>query len=139
MTDTNNLFVAAARQKLRFESSKGALTVEDLWDIPLTGAGRGALLNLDDIARGLHRQLKEFDGDVSFVRPVARSVSHELQLKFDVVKFVIDTKVDERDVAQAAAEKAEKKQKILAIIAQKQDQALAGASVEDLQRMLGEL
>ena len=31
-----NIFEQAARQAFRFESPKGFLTVEDLWNLPLT-------------------------------------------------------------------------------------------------------
>ena len=37
------MFEQAARLKLRFETSRGLLSVEDLWDLPLTSA-RGASL-----------------------------------------------------------------------------------------------
>ena len=51
------MFEKASRAKIRFETSKGSLTVEDLWDLPLTSNTGKA--DLDDIARGLHSQLKE--------------------------------------------------------------------------------
>jgi len=35
MSATPNLFLQASRLKLRFASTQGALTVEDLWSIPL--------------------------------------------------------------------------------------------------------
>lgn len=131
MAETNELFMTATRSKFRFPSSAGSLTVEDLWDLPLTG--RSA--NLDDIARGLHRQLKEADGDVSFVKPAVKTTA-ELQAKFDIVKYVIDAKMTERDARVAAEEKAAVKQRILGIIAKKKDEALEGKSVEELQTLL---
>ena len=37
-----NIFETAARNKVRFESSKGLVTVEDLFDAPLTSKNGGA-------------------------------------------------------------------------------------------------
>lgn len=136
MTDIT-MFEQASRLQLRFDSAKGQLTVEDLWrkDIPLTSTT--GKVNLDDIAKGLHRQLKDID-DVSFVTPSARK-DKGLQLKFDIVKYIIDVRVAERDAATEAVGRSEKKQQILSIIALKEVDALATTSIEDLRKMAAEL
>ena len=127
------MFEIASRQKLRFESSKGLLTVEDLWDLPLTSINK---VNLDDLARDLFQQLK--NENVSFVAP-AKASDTTLQLKFDLVKHVIDVKIAERDVAAVAARNREKKQLLLSIIAQKENEQLLGSSLDDLRKMADEL
>ena len=134
MQDANVLFLTATRAKYTFPSSAGQLSVEDLWDLPLSG--RGA--NLDDIARGLHKGLKEADGDVSFVKPAVKTTI-ELQAKFDIVKHVIDTKMAERDLCAAAEDKAAMKQKLLAKIAEKQDKSLDDKSEDELKAMVAAL
>lgn len=131
----DNMFQLASRFKFRFNSSRGAVTVEDLWDLPLV-SDRGP--NLDDIARSLHKQLKEADGGTSFVKPVVKKTD-TIQLQFDIVKRIIDIKVAERDAATVAAEKAATKQKLLGLISRKQDAELEGKSVDDLQAMLASL
>ena len=55
------------------------------------------------------------------------------------VKYIFNEKLEEKKNRQEAAERKEKKQKIMQIIATKQDEALRNASVEDLQKMLDEL
>ena len=129
----SNLFEIATRKQYRFNSQVGALSVEDLWNLPLTST-RSA--SLDAIAKELHSQLKE--ETVSFVTP---SVSDNtvVQQKFDIVKHIIDVKVAERDAAKLAAENATKKQKILSLIAQKQDEQLSGSSLEELQALANSL
>ncbi len=127
-----NLFLLASRSKFRFATVAGLITAEDLWDLPLTDTRK---VNLDDIARGLNKQLKDVGEDQSFVRP-ATTKGNEIKAKFDLVLFVIKTKMEERDLAQALADKAANKQKIMAIIEKKKDEALAGKSVEELHSLL---
>lgn len=131
-----DIFEQAARCKLRFETGRiGDILVEELFDLPLTSkTGRA---NLDDIARGLHKQLKNGD-DVSFVEP-ARSSDPTIQLSFDIVKHVIDVKIEANKAEAKKRDDAEKKQKILALIADKKDEVLKGKSLEDLEAMLGAL
>lgn len=134
MSDINALFITAAREKLRFPSSVGLITAEDLWDLPLSGKGA----NLDSIARTLHRGLKDADGDISFVKPAVKTTT-ELQVKFDIVKYVIDAKMGERDIRAAAEDKAATKQKLMAKLAEKKDKALDDLSTEAIQAMIDAL
>lgn len=128
---TINMFEQASIQKFRFDSPKGLLNVEDLWSLPLvSGSGKA---NLDDIAKGLHRQLKNSD-DVSFVTPSSKT-DKSLQMKFDIVKYIIDVIVAENAAANDASARADKKQQILRIIANKETEELASASIEDLKKL----
>jgi hypothetical protein len=129
------MFEKAARLKLRFDTPAGALSAEDMWDLPLT-SHRGRA-NLDDVARGLHKQLRSGD-DVSFVEPVRKS-DETVQLKFDIIKHIIDTRLVENKAALEARERAEKKQKILAIMSDKQDESLKSMSLDDLQKLVAEM
>lgn len=130
-------FAAAARQKVRFETSKGDLALEDLYDLPLTSmTGK---VNLDGIAKGLAQELKEAETQTSFVDPSDTGASAETQLKFDLVRHVISEKVEERNAARDAQERKEKKQKLLELIAKKKDQELEGKSLEELTAMVSEL
>jgi hypothetical protein len=128
------MFEQAVRLKLRFDSPKGALTIEDLYDLPLTSV-RSA--NLNDIAKALNRELKE-TGEEDFVNKVANG-NAVLQLKFDIVKHVIDTRLAENEAAAQKRNKAEQKDRILAIIARKQDEKLQETPIEDLVKMVEEL
>lgn len=126
---TENLFERASRAKIRFDTAKGHLSVEDLWDLPLSSTNR---VNLDDIARGLHRQLK--DDDVSFVTNV-KPGGDDTRLAFDVVKHVIDVRVAERNLAADAKDRAHRKQQILEIIARKEQGDLEGKSMDELRTL----
>jgi hypothetical protein len=125
------MFEQAIRNKVRFDSPVGFLCLEDLWDLPLQS--RANRPNLDDIARELHLSLKN-DDHVSFVDDDAKS-DPIAQLKFDIVKHVIAVKKAEAAAERAKSDNAAKKQKILAILADKQDDSLKQKSIEELQEL----
>lgn len=130
------MFEKASRLKLRFETQKGLLSVEDLWDLPLQSANR---TNLDDIARDLDNQVKA-SPSISFVAAEQAVVNDsEAKLKFDIVLHIIKVRVAENQARINAQAKSEQKQKIMAIINRKQDAALENASIEDLQKMIDTL
>ena len=129
------MFEKASRLKLRFDTNKGMLSVEDLWDLPLLSATNK--VNLDDIARSLHRQLKN-DDDVSFVN-LDRKSDKVVQLKFDVVKYIIEVRLAEADAAKVARENREKKDRLLQLIAERQDDDLKNMPLDDLKKMVAEL
>lgn len=131
---TASLFERASRAKLRFDTPRGYLTVEDLWDLPLTARSG---VSLDDIAKHLNREVKA-SAEESFVVK-ANKTNATLQLCFDAVKHVIEVKLAEAEEARASADKAERKQKLLGLIAQKQDEKLSSSSEEELKEMVAAL
>lgn len=128
------MFEKATRQKLRFDTPAGLLSAEDLWDLPLTSIRKA---NLDDIAKGLYKQIKESDV-TSFVDDT-KAADDVIQLKFEVVKRVIDVKKAENLAATQRAANAEKKQQILSLIAQKETEHLAGSSLDELKALAAAL
>ncbi len=130
------LFQQASRLKLRFPSPVGVVSVEDLWDLPLTST-RTNQANLNNIAKGVARELKAH-GEEDFVNPRS-TVDETLQLKLDVLKHVIAVRQAENEAGRAAAERKEKKAKLLDLIAKKQDQEWEGKSLEELQAAVAEL
>ena len=128
------MFEKAARLALRFTTPKGSLTVEDLWDLPLTSAS-GA--SLDNIAKGLNRQIKEATTE-SFVVKTSKADA-ELQLKFDIVKHIIEVRLAENEVAKNAAAKKAEKAKLLEVLSRKQDAALEQKTPEEIEQMIAAL
>lgn len=127
-------FEKASRLKLRFDTALGMLSAEDLWDLPLTS--RVNRVTLDDIARGLHKELQ--NANISFVEP-ASPVDEKAQLRFDIVKHVIAEKVAERKRADEERARAAKKQRIMEIMAQKRDETLQGKTLAELEQELASL
>lgn len=128
------MFEKASKLKLRFETERGNVTTEDLWDIPLVAPNN---MSLDHIAKTLSRALKE-DEEESFV--IAKSTkNYDLELKFEIVKHIIKYKLQEKEKRENEAANKLKKEKILSILADKEDDALKGKSVASLKKMLDEL
>lgn len=121
-------FEKATKLKLRYETGRGRVTTEDLWDMPLTGS-----FSLDELAQSLHKAVKSSE-EKSFV--VKKTKANEiLQLQFDIVKYIIDVKLEEQKQAKNSAANKLQKEKILGIIADKEDDSLAEMSVKDLKKM----
>lgn len=128
------MFEQASRLKLRFDTDRGNVTTEDLWDLPLTSSSN---ISLDCIAKGLNKAVNQSEEE-SFV--VKRSTTNTvLELKFDIVKHVISAKLDEIESNKKAGEKKDKREKILNILADKEDSSLKNMSAANLKKMLNDL
>lgn len=138
-TVANAMFEQASRSKLRFDTPRGLLTTEDLWDLPLISSS-GNRANLDAIAMSLYRQSRDAAKVVSFVSPTAESSEKsQLELRLAIVKHIIGVKLAERAAMEEASLRREKKQRILELIARKQDEELSNKSEDDLRAMLESL
>ena len=74
------------------------------------------------------------------MEPSAGNTDREYdELALAIVKRIIEVRVAERDAAALSKKRAEEKQKILALISEKQDEALKGKTLEELQAMVGAL
>ena len=125
-----NIFERAARGKLRFQSSVGDLTTEQVWDLPLTAAKSGRP-DLDGLARAVHSELKAMD-EVSFVVAKPDPRKTDLELKLDILKHVIAAKLAAVAAAEKAAASAERKRNLLDALANKEQAELAGMSKEQI-------
>lgn len=122
------LFIKATREKMRFPY-KGLATVEDLWDLPVT--------ELDKIYKSLKKQEKTANEES--LLEVKSSEDEELTAQIEIVKYIVGVNLEEKKAAEMAKERKEQKQKIMSILASKQDEALQGKSIEELEKMLDEL
>jgi hypothetical protein len=128
-------FEKATRNKFRFASPQGLLTVEDLWELPLSSEN-GRQANLDDIAKSLNKKLKDQGSEESFVKAKSETEDTITPVMFDVVKHIIMVRLEENAVRRHAKETRERKQQIMEIIAKKQNAQLESTSIEDLRKML---
>lgn len=125
----------AIRSKMRFPSSKGDLTLEQLWDLPLQ-ARNGA--DLDTVAKTINAELKGISEE-SFVDRGTNPRKKVLEYKLELVKHIITVQQNENADALSKARAKEERQKLEAILATKQASALEQLSEEEIQRRLDAL
>mgnify|MGYP000965721602 CR=1 FL=1 len=119
------MFEKATRLKLRFPY-KGQCSVEDLWDMSVEV--------LDGIYKTLNKQVKETEGESLLETESPKNTT--LGLQIDILKHVVKIKLQEKADRAEAKEKALRKEKIMDIIAQKQDESLKNMSIEVLSKMI---
>lgn len=128
----DNLFLQATREKFRFESSKGDLSVEQLWDLPLTSRTG---FDLDTVAKAVNADLKA-SNEESFVNASNNPAVSRLQAQLEVVKAIIEVKLAQAEATKKRAEKAAERQRLMEVLHSKKDQELQGLSVEEIERRL---
>lgn len=131
----DNLFLQATREKFRFESPKGDLSVEQLWDLPLTSRTG---FDLDTVAKAVNANLKS-SNEESFVNVNNNPAVSRLQAKLEVVKAIIEVKLAQAEATKKRAEKVAERQRLMEVLHSKKDQELQGLSVEEIERRLSQL
>lgn len=123
-----NIFEYAVKNKVRYPF-KGFITTEDLYDLSLE--------NLDTVFKTLNKQVKQVNEES--LLNTKTTEDEELEVKIQIVKHLFNVKTEERNARLVAKERKEQKQKILEIMANKQNEALQNKSLDELQKMLDEL
>lgn len=131
----SNLFITASRKKFRFASERGDLTVENLWDLPLTSKNG---FNLNAVAITVNAELKSL-AEESFVETSTNPRRKDLENMLEIVKYVIAVKQDEAKAATERVAKQDLKRKLREAIEAKEGEALQSASLEDLKAQLAAL
>ena len=125
---TENLFESATRSKMRFPF-KGIISVEDLWDLSLT--------NLDSVFKSLNAEVKKFEEE-SLLHTKSKE-DEEISNKIEIVKYIVNVKLNEKKKRENDIKNAETRQKLLEIKAKRQNAALENMSDEELDKALAEL
>lgn len=123
-----NIFEVATRTKMRFPY-RGVISVEDLWDL--------SVQQLDNVFKTLNKELKQSEEDS--LLGVKTKQNQELQDQISIIRHIVEVKQADAIKKLEAKDKAEKKQKLMSVLAKKQDEAYEGMSVEEIQKMLDEM
>lgn len=123
------MYKEALKMKLRFATSKGNLSTEDLFSL--------SLQDLDKIAVGLDEELSK-SPKKSFISDVTPETK-VVELRFNIVKDIINTKLAEKVAKEQSKEKQAKKAQLMEILARKQAESLENLSEEELLKRIQEL
>nr|WP_297003261.1 hypothetical protein [Prevotella sp.] len=123
-----NLFELATRCKYRFPY-RGQITIEDLWDLHPT--------ELDTIFKTLNAEAKKVSEES--LLEVKTKEDEELSNKITIVRYIVYAKLEEQKIRENEKANKERKQKLLAIKARREEAALENFSDEELDKMIKEL
>lgn len=124
---STNMFEIATRNKFRF-LFKGVISTEDLWDLSVE--------SLDNVFKTLNSEMKKTKEE-SLLSTKSKD-DEVLELKIEIVKHIVAVKQEEKEARERKFLDRERNQKIMSIIAAKQDEQLHNMSVEELQKLLVE-
>lgn len=122
-----NIFQYAAKHKLRFPY-KGQIMLEQLYELSVE--------ELDGIYKKLKREEKDNDEESLLA---ANKKDRDLEVKIAIIKNIVEEKQAAAEKAKKAAETKVKRQRILEAMHKKDEEAMDGASKEELEAMLAEL
>lgn len=130
-------FFYAIRHKLRFETSKGNLTVEDVNDLPLTAEGDN--LSIDYLGKGVTNAIRDNQGNEAFVTVKDSKEDVTLQVKLKILEHIRDHKIDYAARAEKATLTKARKLRLVELLAKKKDEADGEQSIEEIEKMIAEL
>lgn len=129
------------RDNVVFSTAKGTLIPQDLWRLKVS--------DLRVIAKDLYAQIKDIANDdaifgdlgIEDTNLVSYLTKEQelLTLKFEVVKDVLITKVEEERAKVTAKARRQQLEQLQTLLHQKQNEELANKSVEELQAMIKQL
>jgi hypothetical protein len=122
------MFEKAARMKLRFYF-RGSISVEDLWDL--------SVQELDSIFKVLNAEARVQQEESLLDMPDPED--EIVALKIGIVRHIVSVKLQEQENREKATERRARKEKLMAILEEKQDAELHGLAMDDLRKLIDEL
>lgn len=128
MNNEINVFEVATKNKYRFPY-RGQISVEDMWDLSVT--------ELDKIFKTLNKQVKTAQEESLLETKTKEDEAIENQIA--IVRHIVSVKQKESNDRLREKERKAQKQRIMEIMADKEDEDLKSKSTEELRKMLEEL
>lgn len=126
--EANNMFEVAVRNKFRFPF-RGLVSTEDLWDL--------SVQQLDEIFKALKSQEKKAQEESLLNARTPEDTV--LEAKIEIIRHIVSVKLEEEEQFKRAKAVQDERRKIMAVLADKQDEELRNKSSEELQAMLNRL
>jgi hypothetical protein len=123
-----NIFKLASRKGFRFNTPMGELSVEQLWNL---GSTRNkTMIALNDIAVGLDEEIAKLQRS-SYLETKSTEQT-DLVAKRDIVVDILQTLIAERDTEKVQAANKVEREKLMQLIAAKDQEELSSLSKDEL-------
>ena len=129
------------RENIYFQTEQGSLSPQDLWKLNVS--------KLRNIGRNLYAEIKDyqdedrlfFDLELEDKQLIQKKTKEQalLTLKFEVVKDIIQTKIEEQQARLNKAQKEEEIERLTALLHEKQNEELAAKPASELRDMIAAL
>lgn len=123
------MFENALKNGFRYPSNKGLITTEDLFWLSLN--------DLNEIAKKINKLIKDSEEE-SFI-PGPNFNNNNDSKRLDIVKHIINLKINEQNAKMIEKSNAEKRQRIMELINKKDEESLENMSKEELEKLLSNI
>lgn len=123
----SNIFQQASRLKLRFQTARGFLNTEQLWELSLP--------SLDQMYIHLEEELGTASNKGLIKNRTATKEDEILKLKLDILSEVFNTLTNEKEAKEERKAIQSQNARIDELIARKKDEDLANMSIEQLEKL----
>lgn len=128
MTTSNDIFKQATIEKVRIQTSKGVIMVEDLW--------KADMKEMDAIASKLRRELADTNESLLPTKENTSKATKLKQLQYDLIAHVIKDRLAEEEEKANAKASAQRRQVLLAELERRQGAKLETMTDADLEAEL---
>lgn len=125
------MYKNASKLKLRFQTTVGTLSVEQLWDLNLS--------QLTSAIKSVKKILKKNDDDELSFLDEKNTVDTENELRFSILKDIYLEKKNELEKVKTEAERKRQREKLLTLIEEKKEASLKDLSLDELMKKLDEI
>ena len=125
------LYKNASKLKLRFQTTVGTLSVEQLWDLNLS--------QLTTTIKSVKKILKKNDDDELSFLDEKNMVDTENELRFAILKDIYLEKKSELEKTKIESERKRQREKLLNLIEEKKEEVLRNLDVDELEKKLADL
>lgn len=126
------MFKEASKIKLRVPTSKGNLSVEQLWDLNLS--------DLTDAIISINKLIGDSkinnDDDLSFLENSENKINTKDQIAFEILKTIYLDKKNKIEESKLKLQQQIHNKRIMEIIADKEEKGLYDKSIDELKAML---
>lgn len=133
--DLKAMFEQATRKQYRYPTTRGFVTTEQLWEMPLQSKTG---FDLDTTARTINANLKA-QSEESFVESSTNTAAKQFQELLDIVVHIIKVKKTENAEAAALATKKAERARLVEILHVRNQQELMTKSPAEIQAMIDAL